>query len=112
MKTEYLYVFGYQTPEDSVASEGSRSEQESFGFFRIVADSEEEALGWGHHLSIWYTAQLFGNDGGEPHWDAHWFASWIEHAPDEQLREAACAVGPVAVHEYPDLNQVREVFAD
>lgn len=110
MQAEFLYIFGYETLEDHAANEQG-ADQESLGFFRLIAGSEEEALRWGQELSRWYTSHLFGNDG-EWHWDSAWFASWIEHAPDKRLREAALEVPIIAAGQYPNLNQVKVAFAD
>ena len=107
---EYLYVFGYHNLEDHAATELG-ADQESSGFFRVLAASEAEALEWGHELSRWYTSYLYGNDG-EKHWDPAWFASWIETAPDSLLKESALTVPVVAIAEYPDPEQIRSAFYD
>jgi hypothetical protein len=83
---------------------------ESFGFFRVLAESEERALEWGHELSRWYTTLLWG-DGGV-HWARQWFAARIEHAPDNGLREAAAATSVIMVGEYPDFAATKAVFHD
>jgi hypothetical protein len=110
MMREYLYLFGYHNLEDHAATKLG-FDQESLGFFRVLAASEAEALEWGHQLSRWYTSFLYGNDG-EAHWDPAWFASWIEAAPRTELKEASLTVPAVAVGEYPDPEQVRAAFYD
>lgn len=108
--TEFLYTFGYHSPDDRTAVEAG-ADQESFGFFRVSAESEAEALEWGHELSRWYTSYLYGNDGRK-HWDTAWFASSIERDPDELLKEAALTVPVAAPGEYPDPEQIKAAFYD
>ena len=111
-ESEYLFVFGYHSPEDAAATDKFQADQESLGFFRIIASSAEQALEWGKYLSGWYVTQLFRDEDGTPHWNPKWFASWIEREPDERLRQAAQALPVVTVGEYPDFRHVKEVFGD
>jgi len=106
---EYLYTFGYHDLEDHAATERG-FDQESLGFFRVLATSEAEALEWGHELSRWYTSVLF--DDGKPHWDPAWFASGLETDPNVELREASLTVPVVKTGEYPDPEQIRAAFYD
>jgi hypothetical protein len=107
---EYLYTFGYHDLEDHAATELG-ADQESLGFFRVLAVSEAEALEWGHELARWYTSFLFGNDG-VVHWDPAWFASGIETDPNKELKEASLTIPVVATGEYPDPEQIKAAFYD
>ncbi len=108
MTTEFLYAFGYHSPVD-IRVNAKGGDDESFGFFRILAETEEQALIWGHELSRWYADSLF-DPTDSPHWAPSYFASWIELEPDELLREAAFQLRPVKVGEYPDLVEVMNVL--
>jgi len=107
--TEYLYSFGYHDLEDHAATQVGY-DQESCGFFRVLAATEEEALEWGHELSRWYTNYLY-NDG-KVHWDPAWFASEIETDPNKELVDASLTVPVVVAGEYPDPEQIRAAFYD
>lgn len=108
---EYLFVFGYQTPDEALASAESDIDQESLGYFRILAATEDEARRWGIELSRWYTDALFGHDG-ERHWNPDWFASWIEYAPTDELRESAERMPVLKIGELPSFELIAREFSD
>ena len=111
MSKEFLYVFGYETPEEEASNQDFGDDFESTGFFRILATSEAEALSWGRELSKWYINFIFGKDS-ELHWDKDWFASWIEKNPDEELNKASKLLKPVNVGEFPEIEDVKSAFFD
>ncbi len=84
---------------------------ESTGSFRILAQSEEEALEWGDQLAEWYVKNLFGSKASAG-WKACGYASWIEHEPDDVLRKAAESSEGILKGSLPDLELVWIAFSD
>ncbi|MDH3348918.1 MAG: hypothetical protein OEM02_12575 [Desulfobulbaceae bacterium] len=111
MRNEFLYVFGYESPEERASNRDYEGDFESTGFFWIIANSEDEALSWGQELSKWYTRLLFG-ENEEQQWQVNWFASWIENSPDKELEKAAKQLRPITVGEFPDFENVKLAFSD
>ncbi len=111
MRSEFLYIFGYETPDEFAVNDIQQTDFESAGFFRILADSEEEALRWGDQMAEWYVRNLF--DTKRPtSWKELGYSSWIEHSPDEGLRQAARVLRPVLAGHFPDFEHVRSMLGD
>lgn len=56
---KYLYVFGYETPQQTAANRQNGWDDEDSQAVFIVANSENEALSWGREISETFVAQLF-----------------------------------------------------
>lgn len=111
MKEEYLFVFGYEPPEYRPYNSRAGSDpQLCTGVFRIVAESEREALAWGRELARWYVDELFGKGIGN--WSDTVFASWIEQDANKELGEFAHTLPIVDFGKYPDINVFRKAFSD
>ena len=111
MSSEYLYLFGYETPAEQAANDNCDTDFESTGFFRILAESEEEAVNWGDELAEWYVKNLSGSENPVS-WRAAGYASWIEHEPDEVLTKASELGKAIPVGCFPDFEAVRMAFSD
>lgn len=76
---QFLYIFGYETPEEARSNMVTGSDFESSAALLIDAATATEALQWGRHVSQNFVAWLFQRDG-QP--DADWtsleFAHWLE----------------------------------
>lgn len=108
--TEYLFMFGYWSPDDSIVN-ARGFDQESCGQLRIHARTEEEALDWGHEVARWYVALLPGS-GEHNRWKPEYFATWIEDQPDPALEKVWLEIPAVEVGEYPRFLQMMEAFRD
>jgi len=100
---KYLYIFGYQTPEQmGLAAEDRNAEESSEAIF-IEAESAEQALAWGREISEKYVRQLFGNQPVD--WKSMNFAHWVESEP---LKEYPVSIleklNVVACGDYPDFK--------
>jgi len=107
---EFLYRFGYEAPAD-LATNSAGGDQESCGYFRIAAQTEEDALAWGHRLAFWYVQRLFGESEVE-RWSPTGFATWIEYSPNDILKEGSANISAVAASEFPDFEELINAFGD
>ncbi|HZZ86686.1 MAG TPA: hypothetical protein VFE30_19325 [Anaeromyxobacteraceae bacterium] len=105
---EHLYVFGYEDPIEAKSNDTHGTDFESSLCFKILAETEEEALRWGQELSESFVKKLFGDPAKS--WKAERFANWIEHEPDALLQEAAQRMPPVRVGEHPDFEAIQEIW--
>lgn len=105
---QYLYIFGFCTPEQwQTNQEQGRNDWESCAVF-ILAQSKQEALNWGREISETLVRQMFKRDGRfakPPSWKTGNFEHWIEDHPLARLSGLALEILPVVkVGELPNLR--------
>ncbi len=111
MKCEYVYVFGYEPPNERRMNDATSWDSESSGYFRIEATSVEEALRWGNELANAYVAHLYG-DVEKGRWSRGQYASWLEDDTSDLTHQAAVLTPLLSVGDYPELEKVRRVFGE
>lgn len=99
---EYLYVFGYETPEEERCNRTMSTDFESSAMLRILAEDEAAALDWGREVSEAFVKALFQDPSVS--WKAAGFACWIERTPDESSRTRWESIPVVAVGQLPDFG--------
>jgi hypothetical protein len=111
---EFLYLFGFESPDERRANESVGTDFESCGVLRIRADGELAAKTWGAAVAAWYVATLF--EAAEPPGQVGWtdsnFATWIETDPNDVLRSVVARLPVIAVGERPDFDLMRSVLQD
>lgn len=105
---DFLYMFGFETPDERESNDKHGTDFETCRWFRIFAQSEDEALGWGHKLAAWFLGEVYGPEFGD--WTPDQFAAWIEASPWPEVAAEISALPVVAVGEYPNLVVVRATF--
>ncbi|HWX21955.1 MAG TPA: hypothetical protein VN578_18800, partial [Candidatus Binatia bacterium] len=101
----FLYIFGYQTPEQMNSSASSEAPEEASMAVFIEAQSADEALGWGRELSEEYGRRLF--PGRALSWKSLNFAHWIEANPQQEYPADLLASLPVVpCGSYPDFDRL------
>ena len=84
MSRKYLYVFGYEDPDERRSNTEAGTDFESSAAVFIVAESAERALEWGREISERFIRLLYNDDSIS--WKDEGFAAWIEHDPEQFLR--------------------------
>lgn len=105
--SDYLFRFGYCTPEQWTANETHGWDDESSGAFFVRADSPDRALLWGRTVADAFVRRLFEAAGKEEisSWCDAQFASWIEPDPDSAFpREFLITLARVNVGEMPSFD--------
>jgi hypothetical protein len=99
----YLYIFGYQTPDQmSPAAKEEHTEEASEAIF-IEAESAEQALAWGREISQEYVRRLFGSKPVD--WKSMDFAHWVEPEPQKEYPKDILESLPVVTYgKYPDFQ--------
>jgi hypothetical protein len=106
---QYLYIFGFNTPEQIKGFEKHGWDDEDSGAVFIEAVSEQEALTWGREISQEFVRRLYGDRGLI--WRHADYAHWIETDPASRFSpEALRRLQVVQVGEHPALDRNR--FAD
>lgn len=105
---DFLYMFGFETPDERESNDKHGTDFETCRWFRIFAQSEDEALGWGHKLAAWFLGEVYGPEFGD--WTPDQFAAWIEHEPDPEMTIDFTTLPLVTTRDYPDLAQTRAYF--
>jgi hypothetical protein len=73
---KYLYIFGYQTPQQvALAATDQHSEESSEALF-IEAESPEQALAWGREISDNFVRRLFHDQPID--WKSMNYVHWVE----------------------------------
>jgi hypothetical protein len=100
---KYLYIFGYQTPEQLArAAEDEHTEEASEAVF-IEAESAEQALAWGRQISEEYVRSLFGDLVID--WKSKNFAHWVEEDPQNEYPKDILENIPVVSYgQHPDFK--------
>ena len=101
-KIEYLYIFGYETPGEAESNRRMATDFESSAMIRILADSEDAALSWGHEISERFLKAIYHDD--KISWKEQRFASWIEDKPEEYIRTRWASIPVVKVGEFPGFH--------
>lgn len=76
----YLYVFGFESPEERECNRAEGTDYESSRAVFIVAQSRGAAFTWGQRFARAFAHGLF--DGESESWAPENFANWIEDSPD------------------------------
>jgi hypothetical protein len=109
VKTEpntYLYIFGYRTPEQTIAASRDENAEESSDAVFIQAASPELALEWGREISERYVQRLFGDRPVD--WKSMNFAHWVESEPREEYPASILEAIPVVTYgNYPDFKHLQ-----
>lgn len=104
---DFVYHFGYETPDQAAANAANGWDDESSAAFIVVALDEEHALRWGDTVAGAFVSSLFAAQGRPYDWFEAQFASWIEERPEtvyspEELRD----LPRVTYGEMPDLQAI------
>ena len=99
----YLYIFGFNTPEQIEDWEKHRWDAEDSEAAFIEASSEAEALAWGREVSREFVRRLYGTQG--LNWRETDYANWIEAAPETTFSPADLfRICIIRVGEHPRLD--------
>jgi len=97
----YLYIFGYNTPEQQSLNEEHGWDDEESAAVLINAASEAQAREWGRQVAEEFLHQLFRDDSVS--WKAWCFADLIESDPEKVYSpEQLARISAVSYGEYPD----------
>ena len=77
----YLFVFGYETPDQYKHNMRCGADDEDSIAFFLDAPNETSALNRGRQLASDFVRSLFGHAGIESPWSPKKYANWIEHHP-------------------------------
>ena len=80
---EFLFVFGYESPEEWRTNRDQGTDFESSSAIWITASDEESALRTGRSYAERWVDELFTKQRNNsfPGWGASGYAHWIEHEP-------------------------------
>jgi hypothetical protein len=83
MMADFLFVFGYESPDDWRANQNFGTAAESSSAVWVSAANEEAALSAGRSYAERWVQDLFREKGveGYPGWCACDYAHWIEREP-------------------------------
>jgi hypothetical protein len=105
---KYLFVFGYEGPEDLAVNNRLGTDYESSRQLFVIAKTEADALSWGQEIAKWYVCQLYGDDTSG--WKKENYATWIETHPDaytmSMIAEDVGWVPVVKYGEYPSFLEM------
>jgi hypothetical protein len=96
---EYLFIFGFESPDERAANEANGTDFESSAAVRILAEDEQQALAWGQEIADQFVRGLFLPQ--EVSWKNERFSGWIEGTPDEGLQHVWEDIPLVKVGEHP-----------
>jgi hypothetical protein len=100
---EYLYVFGYETPNQRRNNAEHGWDEEDCGVVFIVADSEQEALEWGDRVAEAFVRVLY--DDPNETWNRSLYAAGIE-CPSNFTKEQLQDIPHVNYGEFPNLQEM------
>jgi len=104
----YLYIFGYNTPEQIEAFDKHGWDDEDSEAVFIEAESEQAALAWGQQISLQFVRSLYSDRGMT--WKPDNYAHWIESEPSSRFTPDALRRLPVSrVGEHPVVDRGRFV---
>ena len=99
----YLYVFGFESPQQIRDNDRLGSDHEDSQAVWIVAPSEVAALEWGRELSERFVHHLSGD--GSVSWKARGYAHWIEAEPQTRFgAEALAGLPEIRIGDVPDFT--------
>ena len=100
---KYLYIFGYQTPQQVAQAENDNEAEEASEAVFIEAESAEQALAWGREISEEFVRRLFGDQAVD--WKSKNFAHWVEVEPQSEYPKDILAALPVVpCGQHPDFK--------
>ena len=103
---EFLYVFGYETPEQAKSNSAHGWDDEDSEAVFIEAESAIAALEWGRQISERFIRQLYHTD--DVSWWQSSFAHWIAERPEDEYTPEALSTLPHVRHgEHPTFPNVR-----
>jgi hypothetical protein len=103
--SRYLYIFGFETPEQARLNRANGWDDEDSRAIFIEAASVEEALSWGRAISEEFLKELHRDRSVS--WAMHDYAHWIEDDPAARFGPGALAGLPVVtVCQYPDSSSL------
>jgi len=103
---EFLYRFGYETPEQAKANAAHGWDDECSEAVFIEADSPSQALEWGREISERFVRRLYGDSSIS--WLRSDFAHWIEEHPEAEFTADNLATLPhVRYGQHPILSNTR-----
>ena len=76
---KYLYIFGYESPEQLAANDNNGWDDENSLSVFVEAESESEALAWGREISENFIKELFQDPSRS--WKSMSYAHEIEKDP-------------------------------
>jgi len=84
---DYLFRFGYCTPNQWAANDAHGWDDESSAAFYVQADAAEDALAWGREVADLFVMEQFqrAGMGQAPSWKNADSANWIEESPDRHF---------------------------
>ena len=97
--TQFLYIFGYETPRQRRNNDAHGWDDENSHGVVIEAPDSAAAIRWGEQISQRYVARLHGRP--EVDWGAEGYASFIE---DDASRLVAQEWPRIKVGEFPDFT--------
>jgi len=103
---QYLYRFGYETPEQAASNAANGLDDEDSEAVFIDAESSQQALEWGREISEHFIRQLYENS--EISWLRRNFAHWIEEHPETKFTaDVLGSLLRVRYGQHPDFFQLR-----
>ena len=101
----HLYVFGFETPDQTrLNGPNGWDDEDSLGVF-IEAASPDQALAWGRSISEEFLKVLHGDRSVS--WAQQNYAHWIESNPASRFEPGVLLKIPtVRVGEYPDWSSL------
>ncbi len=103
---EYLFCWGYETPNQLRMNEANGWEDEDSMSVFITAESEQAAINWGREIAERFFCKLHNNE--DISWKNHRYASCILDTADAQVH----TVLRVSVGEMPDLDTMISRYND
>jgi hypothetical protein len=108
MMPQFLFCFGFCTPEQLAANDLYGGDDESSECFFVTADSRESALLWGCEVAEAFWRYLFkGASSGRdaPSWREARFAFWLEEDPESAFPGELLRLPLVKDGEMPDFSR-------
>jgi hypothetical protein len=105
---EFLYIFGYRTPEQQERFTRFGHDDEDSAAVFIEADSANDALAWGREISEEFIRHLFADPTVS--WQHMRYAHWIDAHPEEAYSaEALATILHVRHGQHPALRELNRL---
>ena len=99
---EFIYFFGYESPNDKRVNDYWNSDHESSIVIRISAENEIRAIEWGDEIAEKFIKFLYQDESVS--WKSDEFASGILSELEDYLKENWNKIPQVKYGEYPNLE--------